>query len=56
MYSFEKNNWTQLPMQSDCGKVGFAAPYAPVVCSAKYGVHVNLPRPKPMRPGFSQVK
>jgi hypothetical protein len=56
VYSFEKNDWGQLPVQNDGCKFAFTGPYAQLVYSAKYGVLVNLPATQIMRPDVSQVK
>ena len=56
VYSFAKNDWAPLPVQTDGGKFGFSVPYAQLVYSARYGVLVNLPATQLMRPDFSQIK
>lgn len=59
VYSFQENTWMPLPLESDV-KLGFAAPYAQTVYSAKYGVLVNLGYASGgtavMRPDFSQME
>jgi hypothetical protein len=56
VYSFEKNDWVQLPVQTDGLEFGFSRPYAQLVYAAKYGVLVNLPGTQLMCPDVSQVK
>jgi hypothetical protein len=41
VYSFERNTWRPLPIESD-REIGFARPYAQTVYVAKYRVLVNL--------------
>jgi len=58
VYSFEKGDWTQLPLVAEGGgKMGFQGPYGQMVWVAKYGVFVNLCGSTwVMRPDFSRVK
>jgi len=42
VYSFEKNDWSPLPLKVEGGKMGFQTPYAQMVWVAKYGVLVNV--------------
>lgn len=56
IYSFERNDWVQIPVRADGCKFGFSERYAQLVYSAKYGVLVNLPATLLMRPDVSQVK
>lgn len=59
VYSFEKNDWAQLPLESDA-KIGFAGPYTQLVYSAKYGVLINTGNASRgvavMRPDVSKAK
>ncbi len=58
VYSFDKNDWAQLPLAVDGGgKMGVSGPYGQLVWSAKYGVFVNLSGGATwvMRPDFSQI-
>jgi len=58
IYSLTYNKWRPLPLQSD-GPMSFATPYAQVGFVPKYGVLVNLGRPRKetavMRPDVSQI-
>jgi hypothetical protein len=57
VYSFEKNDWAELPLTAEGGKMGVEGPYGQLVWVAKYGVFVNLAGGTwVMRPDFSQVK
>jgi hypothetical protein len=58
VYSFEKNDWAQLPMAVEGGgKMGVQGPYGQLVWAAKYGVFVNFTGGTwVMRPDFSQLK
>jgi hypothetical protein len=54
IYSFEKQTWGEMPLKGS-GEVQFMRPYAQTVYSEKYGVLVNLPNTKIMRPNFSEI-
>jgi len=57
VYSFDKNDWAQLPLNADGGKMAVQGPYGQLVWVAKYGVFVNFTGGTwVMRPDFSQVK
>jgi galactose oxidase-like protein len=42
VYSFEKNDWKQLPMKVQSGRMSISRPYGQLVWVARYGVFVNL--------------
>ncbi len=54
VYSFKRNTWAPLPLKG-AGQIKFQRPYAQTVYSAKYGVLVNLPATKVMRPEVSAI-
>lgn len=58
VYSFEKNDWTQLPVKTDGGVTAFDAPYGHMVYATRHGVFVNYSErfgTWVMRPDFSQI-
>ena len=59
VYSFDRNTWKELPLQSD-RRMGFAGPYGQMVYSAKYGVFVNMGSASRgvavMRPDVSKIE
>jgi hypothetical protein len=56
VYSFEKGDWSQLPMKTEGGNMGFQGPYGQMVWVEKYGVFVNMAGATwVMRPEFDKL-
>jgi hypothetical protein len=56
VYSFEKNDWAELSLAAEGGKMGFQGPYGQMVWVARYGVFVNLNGSTwIMRPDFARI-
>jgi Galactose oxidase, central domain len=56
VYSFEKKDWTQLPLKVEKGGMHFQAPYGQMVWVAKYGVFINWCKYTfVMRPDFGKI-
>ncbi|MDD4890598.1 MAG: hypothetical protein PHU85_11805, partial [Phycisphaerae bacterium] len=57
VYSFEKNDWAQMPLTVDAGgRMSFQSPYSQLVWVEKYGVFVNLSAGTwLLRPDFARI-
>jgi hypothetical protein len=57
VYSFEKNDWAELPLTAEGGTMSVSGPFGQLVWVSRYGVFVNLSGSTwVMRPDFSKVK
>lgn len=58
VYSFERNDWGKLEVDTAQGPVSFQKPYGQMVYVQKYGVFVNVPHfgTQLLRPDFTRVQ